>query len=104
MTLTMVPKLRPHGTQSLSGESKVEGPEAALLRSIRATVEGRLKGRKLVSLKIRQVEGKKVDGILKIEGVKGELQMVDFKASTGPHGSLSYLEVGGRRISLSDSS
>lgn len=95
----MSPKLHSQGAQPPRA-SHAEGPEAALLRSVRATMEGRLKGRKLVALKIRQVEGKVVDGILKIESAKGELQMVDFKAFLGAGGSVSILEVGGRRITI----
>jgi hypothetical protein len=96
---TMAPKLRAQGTQPPTRAATPDGSEAALLRSIRTTLENHLKGRRLVSLKVRQIEGKKVDGILKIEGLKGELQMVDFKATTGPKGTLTFLEVGGRRIS-----
>ncbi len=96
----MAPKARPQGAQPLTKAAQPESAEGALLKSVRASMESHLKGRRVVSLKVRQVEGRNIDGILKIEGVKGELQMVDFKATTGsgPQGALSYLEVGGRKI------
>lgn len=59
-----------------------------------------LNGRRLVKVKIRLIEGSKVDGFLKIDGGKGERLLVDFKATATPQGRLSSLQVGGRRISL----
>ena len=58
------------------------------------------KGRKLVGLKIREVEGNNVQGFLKISNAKGERQLVDFKATSTPHGGLAALEVDGRKIPI----
>ena len=71
---------------------------------IRETLEkSYLKGRKLVGLKIRQVEGDKVQGFLKTSGAKGDRHLVDFRATSTPQGGLSALEVDGRRIAIAAS-
>jgi len=96
----MAPKLRAERTQPRAGAIAAEDHNVALAKSIRAALEGYLKGRKLVEVKIRQVEGRSVDGFVKIEPEKGERLLVDFKASTTLEGALLSLEVGGRKISL----
>jgi len=96
----MAPKLRAERTQPRAGAIAAEDHNVALAKSIRAALEGYLKGRKLVEVKIRQVEGRSVDGFVKIEPEKGERLLVDFKAATTRDGALSSLEVGGRKISL----
>ena len=63
-------------------------------------MDGYLNGRKLLSVKIRQAEGKNIEGFLKIEGGKGERLLVDFTATATAEGGLSSLEVGGRKISI----
>jgi hypothetical protein len=78
----------------------VDGQDAALTRSIRGVLESYLDGRKLVRVKVRQVEGKNVEGFLKIYGGKGERLLVDFRATSTPLGGLSSLEVGGKKIAL----
>jgi hypothetical protein len=57
-------------------------------------------GRRLVRVQIRQVEGSRTEGFLKIEGVEGERFLVDFRATSTPQGRLSSLEVGGKKISV----
>lgn len=96
----MAPKLRAERTQSHAGAVAAEDHDVALAKSVRVALEGYLKGRKLVEVKTRQVEGRSVDGFLKIEGEKGERLLLDFKATTTRDGALSSLEVGGRKISL----
>jgi hypothetical protein len=70
------------------------------MRIIRAGLENSLEGWKLVGVKIRRVEGKNVEGFLKIDGGKGERLLVDFKATATPEGGLSSVEVGGKKIPL----
>jgi len=74
--------------------------EAALRRTIRTALEHSLQGWKLVGVKIRRVEGKSIEGFLKIDEGKGERLLVDFKATATPEGGLSSVEVGGKKISL----
>jgi hypothetical protein len=75
--------------------------DATLSRSIQAALEKNyLKGRRLVRVKIRQVEGNSIEGFLKIEETKGERLLVDFRATSTPQGGLSSLEVGGKKISV----
>jgi hypothetical protein len=64
------------------------------------TLRDYLNGRRLVMVKIRLVEGKSVDGFLKIAGAKGERLLVDFKATATPQWEVSSLQVGGRNIPL----
>ena len=97
---TMVTKLRAERTQPGTAAVAGEDNEAPLVRSIRAALEDYLNGRKLVRVKIRQAEGRSVEGFLKIEGGKGERLLVDFKATETSQGGLSSLEVGGRKVSL----
>ncbi len=101
--VTMKPKLRAEGAQPRTGAVTADDHEAAIARSIRVALEDYLDGRKLVVVKIRQVEGKNIEGFLKIDGGKGERLLVDFKATATPQGGLSSLEVGGRRIAVDDS-
>jgi len=96
----MAPKLRAERTQPSTGAVAADDDEASLARSIRGALEGYLSGRKLVKVKIRQVEGKSIEGFLKIEGGKGERLLVDFKATATQHGGLSSLEVGGRKVAV----
>ena len=96
----MVPKLPSRVAQPptlpVVGESN-----PGLTRSLRETLGAYLKGRKLVGIKIRQVEGGKVEGFLKIGVGKGERLLVDFKATTSPQGGITALEVGGTTVPLS---
>jgi hypothetical protein len=96
----MAPTLRAERTQPRTGTVTPEDSEVSIARTIRGALEGYLGGRRLVKIKIRQVEGRNVHGFLKIEGGRGERLLVDFKAVTTQEGSLSSLEVGGRKISL----
>ena len=97
---SMAPKLRAERSQPSTGTGAPEGAEASIERRIRVALDGYLGGRELLKVKIRQVEGRSVDGFLKIEGGRGERLLVDFKAATTQEGALSSLEVGGRKISL----
>jgi hypothetical protein len=96
----LAPRLRANRTQPSPGAVTGEDHEAFLVRSIRVALEDYLNGRKLVRVKTRHAEGRSVEGFLKIEGVKGERLLVDFKATETPQGGLSSLEVSGRKISL----
>lgn len=86
-------------SQENTGES-VEEAAATLAKSIRGSLESYLKGRKLVRVQIRHVEGSKTEGFLKIGTDKADHLLVDFKAISTPRGGLLSLEVGGRKISL----
>jgi hypothetical protein len=97
---SMVTKLRAERTQPGTGAVAGEDHEASLTRSLRVALEDYLNGRKLVRVKIRQAEGRSVEGFLKIEGGKGERLLLDFKATEIPHGGLSSLEVGGKKVSI----
>ncbi len=77
-----------------------QGRDAMLMKSIKAALDGYLRGRKLVRVQIRHAEGSKTEGFLKIEGGKAERLLVDFKATSTADGGLSSLEVGGKKISL----
>ena len=77
-----------------------EDRAVSLAKNIKGALANYLGGRKLVRVKIRQVEGSKIEGFLKIEGRKGERLLVDFKAVSAPHGGLSSLVVGGKKVSL----
>jgi hypothetical protein len=94
----MAPKLRAERAQPITGDVAAEDRETSLARNIRGALQDYLSGRKLISVKIRQAEGKRVEGFLKIEGEKGERLLVDFNAAATPQGALSSLEVGGRKI------
>jgi hypothetical protein len=96
----MVPRLRAERTQPRNGAVAPDENDASLARSIRGALDGYLDGRKLVRVKIRQVEGRNVVGFLKIEGRRGERLLVDFAATTTQEGALSSLQVGGRKISI----
>jgi hypothetical protein len=74
----------------------------ALLESsiLRALERSYLRRRKLVELKIRQVDGSSIDGFLKLGGGKNERHLVDFKATSTPQGGISELEVDGRKIAV----
>ena len=73
--------------------------DAMVSRSIQAALEKNyLKGRRLVRVKIRQVEGNSIEGFLKIEGTEGERLLVDFRATSTLVGNLSSLEVGGQKV------
>jgi len=102
MMLTMKPKLHAERTQPSYGPVTTQDHEAALARSIRGRLEDYLEGRRLVNVKIRQVEGMNIEGFLKIAGGKGERLLVDFRATATPQGGLSSLEVGGRKIAVDD--
>jgi hypothetical protein len=95
----MAPRLRTEHTQPRTWVAMSKGDEASIARSIRRSLEEYLGGRKLVEVKVRQVEGSSVDGFLKIEGRRGERLLVDFTATTH-EGALSSLQVGGKRISV----
>jgi hypothetical protein len=97
---SMAPKLRAERTQPGRRTVAPEDNEAQVARRIRGALDDYLGDRKLVKVKIRQLDGRSVDGFLKIEGRKGERLLVDFKAITTQQGELSSLEVAGRRISL----
>ncbi len=97
---TMSPKLRAEHTQPRHGAGTAAEQESPLARSIRGQLEDYLNGRKLLNVKIRQAEGRNIDGFLKIEGSKGERLLVDFTATTTAEDGLASLEVGGRRISI----
>jgi hypothetical protein len=75
-----------------------KGP--VLGRNINEALTTYLEGRRLVLVIIREVEGRRVEGFLKIEGGAGEHVMLDFKATSTPRGEISSLEVGGRRIAV----
>jgi len=94
-------------TEKLPAEGTQHNPDAHshdaaghLSRSIKGALGVYLNGRKLVRVKIRQVEGSKIEGFLKIEGRKGERLLVDFKAVSAPHDGLLSLEVGGKKVSF----
>ena len=97
---TMAPKLRAERTQPGTGTLAAGDHDAALRKGIRTALEEYLSGRKLVMIKVRQAEGRSIEGFLKIEGVRGERSLVDFKATSTPEGALSSLEVGGRKVSF----
>ena len=97
---TVAPKLHAQRTQPRARTGTPDDNEAALMRIIRAGLENSLEGWKLVGVKIRRVEGKNVEGFLKIDGGKGERLLVDFKATATPEGGLSSVEVGGKKIPL----
>jgi hypothetical protein len=97
--MALAPRLRAERTQQRPG-ANAEDHETSLMRNIRVALEDYLNGRRLVRVKIRQVEGRSVEGFLKIEGGKGERLLVDFNATKTPQGGLSSLEVGGRKVSL----
>ena len=97
----MAPKLHAQRTQPrarIADTSEVN--EAELRRVVRATLEHSLGAWKLVGVKIRRVEGKNIEGFLKIDEGKGERLLVDFKATATPEGALSSVEVGGKKIAL----
>jgi len=96
----MAPKLRAERTQPGTGTVAAEDRDAAITKGIRTALEDYLSGRRLVMVKIRQAEGRNIEGFLKIEGGSGERSLVDFKATSSPEGALSALEVGGRKISF----
>jgi hypothetical protein len=96
-----LPKLRAQVSQPGVSTDPSGGREAAIIRTVRTSLGSSLKGKRIVSVKIRQLEGNNVEGILKLKTEKGELQMVDFKAVAQEQDSLSSLELGGRRISIS---
>ena len=83
-------------TQTVTSDDK----HAALRKTIRASLVNNLDGWKLVGVRIRQVEGKTIEGFLKVDDGKGERLLLDFKASLTPEGGLSSVEVGGKKISL----
>jgi hypothetical protein len=95
-------KLHAGGTQPQGPAASRAGPDALLTKSLKGALENYLAGRKLVRVQIRHVDGSRTEGFLKIEGGKGERLLVDFKATTTPQGRLSFLEVGGKKISLDD--
>jgi hypothetical protein len=71
-----------------------------LSKSMKEALGSYLKGRKLVRVQIRHVEGSKVEGFLKIEGGRAERVLLDFRATATQQGGLSSLEVGGKKIAL----
>jgi len=95
-------KLPAEGTQHVPNAHPPHDPAGHLSRSIKDALGVYLGGRKLVRVKIRQVEGSKIEGFLKIEGRKGERFLVDFKAVSAPHGGLTSLQVGGKKLSLDE--
>ncbi len=87
--------------QQRARATAAEDRGTALEGKIRLALEKNyLKGKKLVGLKIRQVDGNSVEGFLKISGVKGERRLVDFRVTSSSQGALTALEVDGRKISL----
>ena len=70
-----------------------------LAKDIKRALESYLEGKELVRVQIRHVEGRRIDGFLKIEGGKAEPILIDFKATSTLKGGLSSLEVGGKKIS-----
>jgi len=96
----MRPKLAAGSAQQRT-RAATDDDGVVLETRIRGALEkGYLRGRKLVGLKIRRVEGKSVEGFLKIDAGKDEHLLVDFRATSTEQGGLSYLEVGGRKISV----
>jgi hypothetical protein len=93
-------KLRAGSAQQRNPGDPTEDAAAVLARSIRGALESYLKGRRLVRVQIRRVDGSKTEGFLKIEGGRGERLLVDFRATSTPQGGLSALWVGGNKISL----
>ena len=92
------PRSRPKGLRTRV--VAFEGSEAALARSMSRLLRGHLNGRRLVKVKIRSVDGKSVEGFLKIAGANGERLLVDFRATATPQGEVSSLQVGGRSVPL----
>jgi hypothetical protein len=91
----------PEGGMQQHGPGAASQDRAAVFaKGIKGALENYLKGRRLVRVQIRHVEGSKTEGFLKIEGGKAERLLVDFKATSTPQGGLSSLEVGGKKISL----
>jgi hypothetical protein len=90
----------PSGRKQHAPVAVSQDRDAMLTRSIKAALGTYLKGRKLVRVRVRQVEGSKSEGFLKIEGGKAERLLLDFKATSTSEGGLSSLEVGGKKIPL----
>jgi hypothetical protein len=84
--------------QMTGGPTIKEGP--VLGKNIRDALTTYLEGRKLHLVIIREVEGRKVEGFLKIGGEGGERLLLDFKATSTPQGEISSLEVSGKKITL----
>ncbi|MDA4115657.1 MAG: hypothetical protein OK442_03775 [Thaumarchaeota archaeon] len=97
---SMAPKLRAQRSQPRTGTVAREDSHASLERAIKGALTGYLSGRRLSKVKIRQIEGRSVDGFLKIEGGSAERALVDFTATTTRYGALASLEVGGKKIPL----
>ena len=73
---------------------------ALLSRTIQVALQDYLHGRRLAQVKVRQIEGDKIEGFLKIEGNKGESLLVDFRVTSTPKGRLSSLEVDGQKVAV----
>jgi len=97
---SMAPKLRAERSQPRTGTVATEDGQASIARAIKGALTGYLSGRRLIKVKIRQIDGRSVDGFLKIEGGGAERVLLDFTATTSPEGALSSLEVGGKKIPL----
>lgn len=93
-------RLRTGSAQQRNQACPTDDAAAVLAKNIRGALENYLKGRRLVRVQIRHVEGSKTEGFLKIEGGRGERLLVDFRATSAPQGGLSALWVGGNKISL----
>jgi hypothetical protein len=96
----MAPKLRAERSQPRTGTVAPQDSQASIARAIKGALTGYLSGRRLVKVKIRQIEGRSVEGFLKIDGGRAERVLVDFTATTTREGALSSLEVGGKKVSL----
>jgi hypothetical protein len=86
------------GSQRRTLGSSPDAHQVVLARGIREALESYLKGRRLVRMQVRRVEGDDIEGFLKVVGDKGENLLVDFRATSTPQGGLLSLEVGGMKI------
>ena len=80
---------------TIDGRSTAE--EETLKSPISKAVESYLKGGRLTQVRIRRLEGRVVQGFIKIES-KGERHLLDFEAEVSRTGRLSSLAIGGRKI------
>ncbi|HUI01401.1 MAG TPA: hypothetical protein VLX56_07210 [Nitrososphaerales archaeon] len=68
--------------------------------AVRTALGEYLRGRRLVRVQVRRVEGRTVEGFLKIQGPNGERSLEDFSATMDQDGALSLLVVGGKRVGV----
>jgi hypothetical protein len=89
-------------TSNPKASATVGSTDATLLRDIRRVISNHLEsGQRVVQVKIGRREENRIHGFLKLTSKDAdEAFLLDFEAISTPRGTLSFLEVNGKKIDI----